>query len=59
LKSELATTISDYFADFRRRKKELLDDPLELARILSEGSEKAREISHQTLQEVKQKIGLL
>lgn len=59
LKTDLSTAISDYFADFRKRKAELLDNPDELAKILSEGATKAREISHQTLFEVKQKIGLL
>jgi tryptophanyl-tRNA synthetase len=59
LKSVLATTISDHFADFRKRKKELLNDKSELSKILNDGAARAREIAVPTITEVKQKIGLL
>lgn len=59
LKKVLAETISEYFKDFRVKKKELLSNKSELARILADGSEKARTIAHKTLSEVKEKIGLL
>ncbi len=59
LKTELAHAIADYFADFRKKKKELLADKQKLAQILTDGAEKAREIAHQTMFEVKQKTGLL
>lgn len=59
LKLELANTVSNYFADFRKQKKQLLSDKAQLAKILSDGAEKAREVAHQTMFEVKQKIGLL
>lgn len=59
LKSELATAIADYFADFRKKKKELLADKQQLAFILADGAERARKIAHETMFEVKQKIGLL
>lgn len=59
LKTELATAISDQFADFRKRKKELLGDKAELMKIINDGDTKARKIASQTMQEVKEKIGLL
>lgn len=59
LKTDLADSIANYFAEFRERKKTLLDDTDLLAEILGEGSKKAREIAHQTLLDVKEKIGLL
>ena len=59
LKMELAHSIADYFADFRKRKKELLNDKAVLAEILADGAERAREIAHETMLEVKQKTGLL
>ncbi len=59
LKTDLADAIANYFAEFRDRKKALLDDKDLLAEILGEGSRKAKEIAHQTLLEVKEKIGLL
>lgn len=59
LKTTLADSISDYFADFRKKKKELLADKQLLAQILSDGSAKARKIAEETLTEVKNKIGLL
>ncbi len=59
LKTELATAISDQFADFRKRKKELLSDKAELMKIINDGDAKARKIASQTMQEVKEKIGLL
>lgn len=59
LKSTLADSIADYFADFRKKKKELLADKQRLAQILADGSAKAREIAHETMMEVKGKVGLL
>lgn len=59
LKNELAETIAQHFSDFRKRKKELLSDKAELARILADGAQRARSIASQTLSEVKEKIGLL
>jgi len=59
LKETLATSISNYFAEFREKKKELLSKPDYLAEVLGEGSSKARKIAEQTIHEVKQKTGLL
>jgi tryptophanyl-tRNA synthetase len=59
LKETLAKDITEYFAEFREKKKELLSRPDELAEILAEGARKARETAQQTMLEVKEKIGLL
>ncbi len=59
LKLELAHAIAEYFANFRKKKKELLADQQLLAQILTDGATKAREIAQGTMFEVKQKIGLL
>jgi tryptophanyl-tRNA synthetase len=59
LKEALAKNISEYFAEFREKKKALLAEPEKLADILGQGAEKARKIASQTLFEVKEKIGLL
>lgn len=59
LKSTLADSIADYFADFRKKKKALLGDKQRLAQILADGAARAREIAHPTMIEVKEKVGLL
>lgn len=59
LKTVLADSIADYFADFRKKKKELLADKQFLAQVLADGAGRARNIAHETLTEVKEKIGLL
>lgn len=59
LKASLADAIADYFADFREKKKALLEDKQRLAQILADGAARAREIAHATMQEVKEKTGLL
>lgn len=59
LKEALATDIAEHFAEFREKKKELLARPEYLAEVLGEGARKAREVAHETLREVKEKIGLL
>lgn len=59
LKEALSTDIAEHFAEFREKKKELLARPEYLAEVLGEGARKAREVAHETLREVKEKIGLL
>lgn len=59
LKETLAKNITEYFAEFREKKKELLEKPNYIAEVLGEGAEKARAVAQTTLLEVKQKIGLL
>lgn len=59
LKETLAQDIGSYFAEFREKKKELLANPMHLAEVLSAGAAKARAVAHETMREVKDKIGLL
>jgi tryptophanyl-tRNA synthetase len=59
LKEALADSISTYFADFRVRRQELLDEPEIIARALSDGAERAREMAHDTIVEVKKAVGLI
>lgn len=59
LKEVLAKAIAEYFAEFREKKKALLDRPIHLTSILKQGSTTARKVASETLKEVKEKIGLL
>ncbi len=59
LKEILAQRIAAHFADFRKKRKELLASPETLADILGEGAEKARAAAEKTMREVKEKVGLL
>lgn len=59
LKTALADAIANYFADFRKKKKDLLADKMYLAQVLTDGAAKARSIAQDTMFEVKEKIGLL
>lgn len=50
--------LTDYFADFRQKKKALLAEEKKLLTMLKSGQDRARPIAQQTLQEVKEIIGL-
>lgn len=59
LKETLAQQISDYFADFRAKRKELLKKPAYLEKILKDGAKKAQKVAKQTISEVKERIGVV
>jgi tryptophanyl-tRNA synthetase len=59
LKDTLAGNISEYFAEFREKKRELLAKPEYLSQMLGDGATKARQVAQATLLEVKLRIGLL
>ncbi len=59
LKDILAEDIANYFAPFRERRKELLENPEVIVRALSDGAERVRERAKETMLEVKKKIGLI
>ena len=59
LKKVLAEDIADYFAPFRKKRKELESDPEYVKKVLSEGAEKARTTARETMAEVRKKIGLI
>lgn len=59
LKAELAEAVSDYFADFRKRRKALLNEGLdELAETMLKGKEKARPVAQATMEEVWELVGI-
>jgi tryptophanyl-tRNA synthetase len=58
LKETLANQISDYFADFRAKRKQLLAKPAYLEKVLKTGAKKAQKIARQTISEVKTRIGV-
>jgi len=57
-KKIIAAGIADYFADFRRRKKELLVDKKKVMGIMEQGRAKASPIAQKTLSEIKKIIGV-
>lgn len=58
LKQTLADSISDYFADFRSKRKELLNKPAYLEKVLTTGAKQASKIARKTLIEVKKLAGI-
>jgi len=58
-KTELAATVADHFADFRKKKKELLAKPNLLKQTLRRGSGRAAEVTARKIAEVKSKVGLI
>lgn len=58
LKATLANAISGYFADFRKKRAELLANPKKLDKILADGAKKAQKVACKTMEEVRVMIGL-
>lgn len=59
LKTELAKAVSAYFAGFRKRRKELLNDGFdELAEIMLKGKEKAKPVAQATMEKVRELVGI-
>lgn len=58
-KKQLAETISDYFADFRKKKKTLIAKPDSLKKVLRHGSGQAFVKANKKIAEVKKKVGLV
>ncbi len=58
VKKELFGLIWEYFAPFRDRRKQLQNNKADIASILKKGAEKTRPIAQETLQRVKQAVGL-
>ncbi|TSA45819.1 tryptophan--tRNA ligase [bacterium] len=59
LKTNLAKVIAHHFAEYRTKRAELEKTPKYIAEVIARGREKARAIAGQTLQEIKEKMGLL
>ncbi|MEK7625333.1 MAG: tryptophan--tRNA ligase [Patescibacteria group bacterium] len=58
LKAALAEAISGTFADFRKKRAELLSDEKKLLKILEKGSDGAGKVAQKTMSEVKKLVGL-
>lgn len=58
LKSLVAERIADHFADFRKKRAQLLKSPDKVRRILAAGAKKARPVAKAKMKEVRKKIGL-
>lgn len=58
VKKELFGLIWEYFAPFRDKRKQLQNNKGDIAAILKKGAEKTRPIAQETLQRVKQAVGL-
>ncbi|MDP3057476.1 MAG: tryptophan--tRNA ligase [bacterium] len=59
LKETLASDIADYFAPFRAKRQELEAKPEYIKKVLADGAERSRKVARATMQEVKEKIGLI
>jgi len=57
-KKNLGSIISDYLADIRQKRENLLKDKDKIYSILENGAEKARKVASETMNEVKKAIGL-
>jgi tryptophanyl-tRNA synthetase len=58
LKKELAQSIADYFAEFRKKREELLQNKKEITDILEGGAKKAKKVAEHTMEEVRRRIGI-
>jgi tryptophanyl-tRNA synthetase len=58
-KKSLAKTMIDFLEPFRKKQKELLSREVFLREILNRGRNKAQNIAQITMQEVKEKMGLI
>ncbi len=58
VKKQLLEDIWEYFAPYREKKKELMENKDKVREILKEGAEKARTIAVETMKQVSQKVGI-
>jgi len=58
-KKSLAKVVIDYFDPFRKKQKELLSREVYVKEILNRGKNKAQNIAQSTMQEIKEKMGLI
>ncbi len=57
-KKKLITVLLDYFADYRKKRAELVKDRSKIYDILKAGAKKAGEEARKTMEEVREAIGL-
>ncbi len=58
LKSLLASSIADHFADFREKRAKLMENHNMVAEALIDGASKAQAIASKTMEEVRVKVGI-
>ena len=58
-KKNLASLVSDYLSDIRKKRESLLKDKDALCEILENGAQKAREVASNTMAEVKKAVNLI
>jgi tryptophanyl-tRNA synthetase len=59
LKADTADAVVEWVRPIKARVDELIDDPAELAAVLDDGAERARQVSEKTLANVYDRIGFL
>ncbi|MFC1618217.1 tryptophan--tRNA ligase [Patescibacteria group bacterium] len=57
-KEALGQTVADALAPYRAKREELAQDPDAVKQVLADGAKKAKAIAEQTMDEVKEKVGL-
>ena len=57
-KADVAAAVVDLFAPVRERYAALVEDPDAVDRVLAEGSARAREVAHETMATVRERVGL-
>ncbi len=58
VKKRLAELMLEYFAPYRQRREELENDHAYLRKVLDDGAERARKIARETLDRVREAVGL-
>lgn len=58
LKTEVATVISDHFADYREKRAKLAKRPNKVNAILRAGAKKAQKTAQRTMKDVRERIGV-
>lgn len=59
MKNILAGLIADHFADYRKRKKELMKDRTAVVSAFGQGAQKAKQVAEKNISEVRKAIGLI
>lgn len=58
LKNALSRDIAEYFSEFRKKKKEIMQNPKKIEEILADGAKKAKKVAQKTMEEVRKKVGI-
>ena len=58
LKKDIATALSETFADFREKRAELLEHPEQIADMLEHGAQKASTVAKKTMEDIRTIVGI-